>query len=102
VQVRKVLHRRGSALVGFPALAIGAVLAWRMTMRASVLVLLATVLAGCVTVKPWQRERLAGTTMQFEMAPFAEAQQGSVVEITEGGTFGSAGPGSAGAGCGCH
>jgi hypothetical protein len=57
---------------------------------------------GCVVVKPWQRERLASPAMQFEMGPYAEAQQGSVVEITEGGTFGSAGPGSAGAGCGCH
>lgn len=40
--------------------------------------------------------------MQFQMAPFAEGQAASVAEITEGGTFGSAGPGSAGAGCGCH
>jgi hypothetical protein len=65
-------------------------------------VLWATVFfSGCV-VRPWQRERLSGPEMQFQMAPFPEGQRSSIVEITEGGTFGSAGPGSAGAGCGCH
>jgi hypothetical protein len=68
-----------------------------------VLVLLAAVaLAGCARVRPWERERLAGPTMQFQMAPFADGQRDSVLEITEGSTFSSAGPGNAGAGCGCH
>ncbi|HEX6836887.1 MAG TPA: DUF4266 domain-containing protein [Polyangia bacterium] len=58
--------------------------------------------AGCARVRPWERERLAGPAMQFQMAPFAEGQRDSVLEITEGSTFSSAGPGSAGAGCGCH
>ena len=40
--------------------------------------------------------------MQFEMAPAADGQQSSITEITEGGTFSSAGPGTAGAGCGCN
>ena len=40
--------------------------------------------------------------MQFEMDPVAEQQRDSIVEITEGGTFPSAGPGTAGAGCGCN
>ena len=67
------------------------------------LVLLATFgLTGCARVRPWQRERLAGPAMQFQMAPFADGQRDSVLEITEGSTFSSAGPGSAGAGCGCH
>ena len=39
--------------------------------------------------------------MQFEMDPVAESQRDSVLEITEGATFSSAGPGTAGAGCGC-
>ncbi len=39
--------------------------------------------------------------MQFEMDPVAESQRDSVLEITEGTTFSSAGPGTAGAGCGC-
>jgi Domain of unknown function (DUF4266) len=68
-----------------------------------VVVLLAMMaLAGCARVRPWERERLAGPTMQFQMAPFADGQRDSVLEITEGSTFSSAGPGNAGAGCGCH
>jgi hypothetical protein len=55
---------------------------------------------GCV--HPWERERLASPTAQFEMAPAAHAQEDSILEITEGGTFDGAGPGNAGAGCGCH
>ena len=62
----------------------------------------AVALAGCARVRPWERERLASPAMQFQMAPLADAQRDSVLEITEGATFSSAGPGSAGAGCGCH
>ena len=58
--------------------------------------------SGCARVRPWERERLASPAMQFQMAPFAEGQRDSVLEITEGSTFSSAGPGNAGAGCGCH
>jgi hypothetical protein len=58
--------------------------------------------AGCARVRPWERERLASPAMQFQMAPFAEGQRDSVLEITEGSTFSGAGPGGAGAGCGCH
>ena len=67
-----------------------------------VLVVAATALVGCAPVRPWQRERLASPAMQFQMSPFADAQRDSVLEITEGSTFSSAGPGNAGAGCGCH
>ena len=49
-----------------------------------------------------QRERLASPAMQFEMDPAAEAQRASILEITEGSTFTTAGPGTAGAGCGCN
>jgi hypothetical protein len=59
-------------------------------------------LTGCARVRPWQRGRLAGPAMQFRMSPLGEEQLTSVLEITEGATFSSAGPGSAGAGCGCH
>jgi len=68
----------------------------------ALLLLVVLGLAGCTVVRPWQRERLSSPAMQFQMAPFAEVQQESVVDITEGGSFPSAGPGSAGAGCGCH
>ena len=57
---------------------------------------------GCSHVRPAQRERLAGPAMQFQMDPVAEGQRDSVLEITEGSTFASAGPGNAGAGCGCN
>jgi Domain of unknown function (DUF4266) len=66
------------------------------------LMLVVVALAGCAHVRPWQRERLASPAMQFQMAPLADGQRDSVLEITEGSTFPSAGPGSAGAGCGCH
>jgi hypothetical protein len=60
-------------------------------------------LAGaCAEVRPWQRERLASPAMQFEVDPYADGQEDSILEITEGGTFAGGGPGSAGAGCGCH
>jgi hypothetical protein len=59
-------------------------------------------LAGCARVRPWERERLASPVMQFQLAPLADEQRDSVLEITEGGTFAGAGPGGGGAGCGCH
>ena len=59
-------------------------------------------LAGCARVHASQREHLASPAMQFEMEPMAESQRDSILEITEGGTFPSAGPGTAGAGCGCN
>ena len=52
-------------------------------------------------VRASQRERLASPAMQFEMDPVTDAQRDSILEITEGSTFPSAGPGTAGAGCGC-
>ncbi len=64
--------------------------------------MLATFSAGCTVVRPWERGELANPTMRFQMAPVADEQEASVLEITEGTTFSSAGPGSAGAGCGCH
>jgi hypothetical protein len=65
------------------------------------LVALATV-SGCARVHPWERARLASPAMLFEMAPVADGQRDTILEITEGGTFSGAGPGSAGAGCGCR
>ncbi len=58
--------------------------------------------SGCSHVRATQRERLASPAMQFEMDPVAEGQTGSILEITEGQNFPSAGPGTAGAGCGCN
>jgi Domain of unknown function (DUF4266) len=58
--------------------------------------------SGCGHVHSSQRERLASPAMQFQMDPVAEGQRDSILEITEGSTFPSAGPGTAGAGCGCN
>ena len=58
--------------------------------------------AACGHVRATQREHLASPAMQFEMDPVANGQQASVVEITEGNTFPTSGPGTAGAGCGCN
>jgi len=69
---------------------------------AVVALLVAIAAASCGHVRPSQREKLAGPAMQFEMNPIASGTQDSVLEITEGGTFPSAGPGTAGAGCGCN
>jgi hypothetical protein len=66
-----------------------------------VVVSLACVLA-CARVRPAQRGRLASPAMQFEMDPVAQTARDSILEITEGSTFSSAGPGTAGAGCGCN
>ncbi len=66
------------------------------------LLLAALAAAGCATVRPWQRERLASPAMQFEVDPFADEQEASIREITEGSTFAGGGPGGAGGGCGCH
>jgi hypothetical protein len=62
----------------------------------------ALLVSGCARVRPWQREQLALPIMQLEVNPYAEAQARSMLEITEGATFGGAASGEAGAGCGCH
>jgi hypothetical protein len=68
----------------------------------ALLALVCAATSGCARVRPWQRGRLASPAMQFQMSPLGSAQLDSVLEITEGATYSSAGPGSAGAGCGCH
>lgn len=69
---------------------------------ACVLALALPAASGCSHVAPYERERLANPAMRFEMDSTSDAQRLSVHEITEGGTFPSAGPGNAGAGCGCN
>ena len=70
--------------------------------RALFAVAAALSLSSCGHVRAAQRGRLASPAMQFEMDPVSVGQRDSVLEITEGGTFSSAGPGTAGAGCGCN
>lgn len=74
----------------------------RSVLAAIACLLLLAAVSGCTHVRPYQREHLASPALQFEMSPTADGQKKSMLEITEGNTFPSAGPGSAGAGCGCH
>jgi hypothetical protein len=71
-------------------------------MRKTLVACVLLVVSGCVTVRPWERGRLASPAMQFQMDAFADEQEQSILEITEGATFAAAGAGGAGAGCGCH
>lgn len=74
---------------------------YQVGMKLRTLLVAVAALAGCKHVPVAQRGRLASPAMQFEMDPVAESQRDSILEITEGATFSSAGPGTAGAGCGC-
>ena len=71
------------------------------TRRPFIVLVLALMASSCGHVRAAQREKLASPAMQFEMDPVADQQRDSILEITEGSTFSSAGPGTAGAGCGC-
>jgi len=70
--------------------------------RRAITLVVITITAACGHVRPSQREHLASPAMQFEMDPVAVGQRDSILEITEGGTYSGAGPGTAGAGCGCN
>lgn len=55
-------------------------------------------LAGCATVQPWQRGRLASDCMQFSPDPALAAYAGHWQESREGAAGGA---GLQGGGCGC-
>ena len=65
-------------------------------MRAAFLVLL---LAGCVRVHPWQRERLADRAMRPDPDPSEAKLDDHVHEYREGSIGGT---GVGGGGCGCN
>ena len=65
------------------------------------LAVLATGAGACARVTPFQREALASPAMQLTIDPQADAQQRTLREILEAGTFSGGGPGGAGGGCGC-
>lgn len=56
-------------------------------------------LAGCATVKPYERERLAQRDMQFERNGAARAGEDHAVSYREGA---SGAIGASGGGCGCN
>jgi len=99
----EVVRGPGSAVWGANAMAgVVNVIGRRPKDMVGTTVLVGTLATGCGRVRPYQRQRLAGPAMRFDLNPAAEAQRDSVLEITEGATFPSAGPGAAGAGCGCN
>ena len=54
---------------------------------------------GCVTVQPWQRERLAQTDMQFGGAEEIHSAESHATEVREGSAGGFD---ASGGGCGCN
>lgn len=61
--------------------------------------LAALTLGGCVTIQPWERERLAATDMQFGGDESLSAAESHATEVREGS---SGGFDAAGGGCGCN
>lgn len=55
--------------------------------------------AGCATVKPWERGRLAKPKMQLDPSPESTLLEQHVFEYREGS---SGGYGTVGGGCGCN
>ncbi|MCU1281507.1 MAG: putative lipoprotein [bacterium] len=67
--------------------------------RILLLALFAAAAAGCVRVKPYERELLAKPTMTFQPDPHEDVLDNHMLEAREGA---SGGYGSAGGGCGCN
>lgn len=63
------------------------------------LIVLSFAVAGCVAVKPYQRETLAHPCMADAPWPLVERAEQHVFEVREG-TAGATG--TAGGGCGCN
>ncbi len=66
----------------------------------SSLIALCVVLAGCATVKPWEREAHARRGMQVEPDPASAALDQHVYEYREGSSGGY--NAHSGSGCGCN
>lgn len=56
-------------------------------------------LSGCVSIQPWERERLAATDMQFGGAEEMHSAESHATEVREGSVGGFD---AAGGGCGCN
>jgi hypothetical protein len=70
-----------------------------MSALRTIVALLALALAGCATVKPWEKEKLAERKMQFAPDPDEDELDLHMQEAREGSVGGH---GSAGGGCGCN
>lgn len=63
------------------------------------LALSAVGLSGCISIQPWERERLAATDMQFGGAEEMHSAESHATEVREGSVGGFD---AAGGGCGCN
>ena len=70
-----------------------------MKTRLLLVALFGVAAAGCVRVKPFERELLAKPTMTFQPDPHEDVLDNHMLEAREGA---AGGYGSAGGGCGCN
>ncbi len=70
-----------------------------MTLRIAFLISMLSFAAGCVRVKPYERELLAKPIMTFQPDPHEDVLDLHMLEAREGAVGGY---GSAGGGCGCN
>ena len=62
------------------------------------LAIVLSLLGGCVTVRPWEREQLARPGMSLDPTPDVEAEQ----HMLQSREASAGGYGTAGGGCGCN
>ena len=67
--------------------------------RSLLVVLVAACVAGCATILPYERERLAQPDMQMGSSPELSLAEGHATEVREGA---AGGIGGSGGGCGCN
>lgn len=70
-----------------------------MTVRGTLVLALVVACAGCATVAPYERERLAERAMQLDPDPLERKVEQHTHEYREGA---SGGFGGGGGGCGCN
>lgn len=68
-------------------------------MRPFAILLALFALSGCVTIQPWERERLAQTDMQFGGAEEVHSAEAHATEVREASAGGFD---AGGGGCGCN
>lgn len=71
----------------------------RTLRRFALVTFLACFASGCVSVMPWERERLANPDMQFGGAEELHSAESHATEVREGSVGGFD---SGGGGCGCN
>ncbi len=71
----------------------------RVVRRVLLVLVIALVTAGCATIQPWERERLARPDMALASSPELMNAEGHATEVREGAIGGL---GGGGGGCGCN